>query len=296
MTEYLSDFQTSIFDTLKKAVNNPTSYYNNLTKTMMLLLILFCFYWLIRRGLSKSHIEPLKKIRIKKKVKNSFFILLVIGVSIIWINALNSLAILLFLLGLFGIVLIRGILDNILAWFIIRKRHYFRINQRIEVNDKIGRVVTMGLFHFELAEIKNWLSSESYTGRTIKIPNKDIFDAELFIYNYREPYVRQEISYLIRHDNDWQGAKEIISKAIDSYYQEELLPSMDSQLSDKWKEEMLPTFNMSLDENGITLFCQFLVDYSKVASVKTRLHEEVLEGFNQHGNIEFAVLEVKQVN
>ncbi len=296
MTEYITDFQQSIFDTLSRSIENPKSYYNNLTKTMIVLLSLFFLYWLTIRIINRSELTDFKRNRIKRRIKNSFFLLLIIAISIIWVNALNSLVIIIFLLGLFGIVLIRGILDNILGWFIIRKRRYFKLNQRIEINDKIGRVISLGVFHFELAEMSNWLSSETYTGRKIKIPNKTVFDAELFVYDDSMQLIRQEVSYLIRHDNNWQDAKEIILNAVTNYYDTEFLKNIDSELLKKNKIEMEPVFNISLDENGITLFCQFTVDYSNISKVKSEIHEKVLEGFNQHDNIEFAVLEVKRVD
>lgn len=296
MNQYVEDLQNSILGNLNKAVDNRNLYYNNLTKTIVVLIFFVLLFILCKKGLNRMNLDPNKQRRIHRRIKNTLLTLCLILISIIWINALNSLVIILILLALFATVLIRSTLDNIIGWYFIRKRHYFKLNQRIEIGDKIGKVVGVNFFYFEIAEIKNWLTSESFTGRIIKIPNKEILDNEVFNYNYLNQMVRQEISFIIRHDSNYHDAKEIVEGTLHTYYENEIYSMNDGELYEKLNIPSEPSFHLDIAESGLVLSCQFLVDFHKVSAVKTKLNETILEAFNTHPEIEFAVLEIKQVN
>ncbi|MBO0436982.1 mechanosensitive ion channel domain-containing protein [Vagococcus fluvialis] len=296
MNQYVEDLQNSILGNLNKAVDNRNLYYNNLTKTIVVLIFFVLLFMLCKKGLNRMNLDPNKQRRIHRRIKNTLLTLCLILISIIWINALNSLVIILILLALFATVLIRSTLDNIIGWYFIRKRHYFKLNQRIEIGDKIGKVVGVNFFYFEIAEIKNWLTSESFTGRIIKIPNKEILDNEVFNYNYLNQMVRQEISFIIRHDSNYYDAKEIVEETLHTYYENEIYSMNDGELYEKLNIPSEPSFHLDIAESGLVLSCQFLVDFHKVSAVKTKLNETILEAFNTHPEIEFAVLEIKQVN
>ena len=296
MNQYVEDLQNSILENLNKAVDNRNLYYNNLTKTIVVLIFFVLLFMLCKKGLNRMNLDPNKQRRIHRRIKNTLLTLCLILISIIWINALNSLVIILILLALFAAVLIRSTLDNIIGWYFIRKRHYFKLNQRIEIGDKIGKVVGVNFFYFEIAEIKNWLTSESFTGRIIKIPNKEILDNEVFNYNYLNQMVRQEISFIIRHDSNYHDAKKILEETLHTYYENEIYSLNDGELYEKLNIPIEPSFHLDIAESGLVLSCQFLVDFHKVSAVKTKLNETILEAFNTHPEIEFAVLEIKQVN
>lgn len=296
MNQYVEDLQNSILGNLNKAVDNRNLYYNNLTKTIVVLIFFVLLFMLCKKGLNRMNLDPNKQRRIHRRIKNTLLTLCLILISIIWINALNSLVIILILLALFAAVLIRSTLDNIIGWYFIRKRHYFKLNQRIEIGDKIGKVVGVNFFYFEIAEIKNWLTSESFTGRIIKIPNKEILDNEVFNYNYLNQMVRQEISFIIRHDSNYNDAKKIVEETLHTYYENEIYSMNDGELYEKLNIPIEPSFHLDIAESGLVLSCQFLVDFHKVSAVKTKLNETILEAFNTHPEIEFAVLEIKQVN
>ena len=192
--------------------------------------------------------------------------------------------------------MIRSTLDNIIGWYFIRKRDYFKVNQRIEIDGKIGKVVGVNFFYFELAEIKNWLSSEGVTGRVIKIPNKEILTNEVFNYDYMNRFVRQEINFLIRHDSNYGAAKALVLEAMTDHYNQNVTGVLNADLYEKLGISPDPTVNLQVQEGGLALACQFLVDFGEVAKIKSALYEDILEKFNGHPEIEFAVIEVKRVD
>ena len=52
-----------------------------------------------------------------------------------------------------------------MGYFAIKHWKYFKKGSRIEVKDIIGDVIDVNLISFTLLEVRNWLSSDTDTGR-----------------------------------------------------------------------------------------------------------------------------------
>ena len=295
MIDFLNRFESNLVNEITKIFNSPINYTNNLTKTVLIIILSLVINWAVKKLFLPTSTHFTKKQRIKKSINTTTLIIDSILILIIWINALNSFVLITIGLGLFIMVLIRSTLDNIIAWFIISKRNYFKLGDQIEVKGMLGRVVTTSLFYFEVAEIKNWLSSDSLTGRYIRIPNKEIFDEPIANYNGMDRYIWHELTYVLRHDSNWQDAKEIMLTEVNNYYKTILIPDFDDTMYKKLDLDISPVFNLDVSEAGIHLTLRYLVDYSQGAATKTLLQTPILTAFNQHSMIEFAVLDIREI-
>lgn len=295
LNQYIEQLQNSILDSLNRVLNNRNLYYNNLTKTIIVVVFFVVLFMLCKKILNRMDLNLGRKKRIQRRIKNTLLTFCLILISIIWINALNSLVIILSILGLFFVVLIRSTLDNIIGWYFIRKRHYFQINQRIEIGNKIGDVVGLNFFYFEIEEVRNWLTSDSFTGRVIKVPNKKVLSNEVYSYDYLDQMVRQEICFIIRHGSNYPDAKKIVKETLQTYYEKEIYSINNLEWYKDLKISIEPSFYLNIVESGLVLTCQFIVDFHQGSKIKTYLNETILEAFNAHPEIEFAVLEIKQV-
>lgn len=295
MIDFLNRFESNLVNEITKIFNSPINYTNNLTKTVLIIILSLVINWAVKKLFLPTSTHFTKKQRIKKSINTTTLIIDSILILIIWINALNSFVLITIGLGLFIMVLIRSTLDNIIAWFIISKRNYFKLGDQIEVKGMLGRVVTTSLFYFEVAEIKNWLSSDSLTGRYIRIPNKEIFDEPIANYNGMDRYIWHELTYVLRHDSNWQDAKDIMLTEVNNYYKTILIPDFDDTMYKKLDLDISPVFNLDVSEAGIHLTLRYLVDYSQGAATKTLLQTPILTAFNQHSMIEFAVLDIREI-
>lgn len=295
MIDFLNRFESNLVNEITKIFNSPINYTNNLTKTVLIIILSLVINWAVKKLFLPTSTHFTKKQRIKKSINTMTLIIDSILILIIWINALNSFVLITIGLGLFIMVLIRSTLDNIIAWFIISKRNYFKLGDQIEVKGMLGRVVTTSLFYFEVAEIKNWLSSDSLTGRYIRIPNKEIFDEPIANYNGMDRYIWHELTYVLRHDSNWQDAKDIMLTEVNNYYKTILIPDFDDTMYKKLDLDISPVFNLDVSEAGIHLTLRYLVDYSQGAATKTLLQTPILTAFNQHSMIEFAVLDIREI-
>lgn len=292
--DILKVFENQVSDEVINTISSPKAYATNISRSVMIILICLVMTILINKLIEKFSQNFQSKKRLRKANSIFFFCVAAILILITWVNTLNALILLVIFLSLFGVILIRELLDNIIGWYIISKRRYFKRNDRIEINGVIGNVVNLGFFYFELAEVKNWLTSETLTGRSIKIPNKQIFDYELFNYSQIDHYTWQELSYTIRYDDDWKAAKKIMMDTVNQYYIADVLPHLNQEIFALKEINNEPVFNLDINDVGVTLSVIFLSDYSKIAAIKTALNEPILDAFNQNEQINFAVFDIRQ--
>ncbi|WEG73660.1 mechanosensitive ion channel family protein [Vagococcus intermedius] len=303
MEDSIRDYFVTLSYDIADGIRNPEEYSTKISMMLMILTIGFSVEYLGLKVM-KKHFKSVKtyyKIRpIFKSLIRGIMILMTLKT---WMQALDTFILLIFIALLFISIFVKGMINNLIAWFIIEKRKHFRIYDRLEINGVKGEVIKIGFIHFTMVEINNWLSSDSPTGRTIKIPNSVIFDDNIFNYTALNHFIWHEISYTLTHESDWQQAQVIMKKACDQEFfkqKNRTFPEVTDfekemeaiELSDGTTE---PTFLMDVTEVGIDVKIRYLVHYKEGAATKTVLHQAILTDFNNSNTIHFANFNVEIV-
>lgn len=299
MTDALKTYTNQLTDNLAETLKTPGAYLNKIALTALVLFLGLMLYRVLIKQIKKKDTESVADIKIrvrsKKILKNGMIALAVVLVLSIWIQAINALILIALLFGAFIAVMLRGLLHNIMGYFAIKHWKYFKKGSRIEVKDIIGDVIDVNLISFTLLEVRNWLSSDTDTGRVIEVPNSIIFEESVRKIGEDNRYIWHEINYVLSFDSNWQEAEKIITDAGKKYFEETLLPSMNS--NDKYnlknKDTLHPVFSLNTAENGIFVNMRYLVDYRNGTSVKTALQREILTKFDKNPNIKFGALDVR---
>src|SRR5699024_5375596 len=138
-----------------------------------------------------------------KAVVNTVAVILLFGV---WMKLQKSA---LLILAVFATVIalsIKNLFTNLVAWLMLVRNKYFKLYDRIEINDIKGDVVKITPFYFKVIERGNNLSSSSATGRVVHIPNHILLDNTLYNYSAIIDFNWGEVKYHITVDSDWKQA------------------------------------------------------------------------------------------
>lgn len=169
-------------------------------KIMFTIAILFIGFWTFR-GIEKLINKNIKSIKtqsiIHKTMKNLFMVTILILLLIIWINVQNSFLFIILIVGAVFIFSIKNLSTNLVAWFMLTRKKYFKLYDRIVIDDMEGDVIKITPFYFKLIERKDGLSSSSATGRTIRIPNHILLSAPIYNYNDFTQINWKEVEYHI---------------------------------------------------------------------------------------------------
>lgn len=295
MADILNEYFNLLSKNLLTTLDTPDAYLNKIALSTIVTIVGVLIHILFKTIINRNIKGLTRKIRLKKAFKSIIITIVTVVILIIWIKAINSLVLIALIVGAFTIVMLRGLTHNIVAFFVIKYRNYFKIGNRVEVNSLIGDVIDINLISFKLLEVRNWLSSDTNTGRIIQVPNSIIFEDSVKMVGIESIYIWQEINYTLSFDSDWKEAESIMKDAGNSYFEEFISPGIEE--NNKYllgeQESPQPVFSLNTNDLGIVVNLRYLVDYRKGTSTKTKLQRNILNKFEVNPEIKFAVSDIR---
>lgn len=199
-------------------------------------------------------------------------------------------------LGLFAAglaVVLRDPLVNLVGWLFILWRQPFQMGDRIQVGDHSGDVIDIAVFQFTLLEIGNWVEADQSTGRIIHVPNGQVFQRAIANYSQGFKYIWNEISVLVTFESDWETAKKILLKQVNTHAKH-LSGNAEQHLRQTGHKYMIfyskltPTVYTTVKESGILLTMRYLCEPRQRRGTEQELWEGVLREFAKNREISLA--------
>jgi len=158
--------------------------------------------------------------------------------------------------------------------------HVYKPGDRIEINGIKGDVIDIDSIYTTMMEIGQWVSSDNYSGRIVKLSNAFVFKGPVYNYSQDFPFVWDEFNLPIRYGSDIEMAKNIIISVAQEYLSE----YVNASISD-WKDvvdkyyiedaQVNPTLAITMTDNWIQFNLRYIVDYKKRRFTKHILNEEI---------------------
>ena len=156
----------------------------------------------------------------------------------------------------------------------------YKPGDRIEINGIKGDVIDIDSVYTSMMEIGEWISSDNYSGRIVKLSNAFVFKGPVYNYSRDFPFVWDEFNLPIRYGSDIELAKNIVI----SVAQEHLAEYVKDSISD-WKDvvkkyyiedaQVDPTLAITMTDNWVQFNLRYIVDYKKRRHTKHLLNEEI---------------------
>ena len=185
---------------------------------VLLSVVAVASLWLVRRLVlrvaSRRIDDPRARYQWSKSSGYAAFLLAVLLLGQIWLEAVKNLGTFLGLLSAGLAIALRDLVANTAGWAFILLRHPFTVGDRIQVGEHRGDVVDIRLFQFTLLEIGGWVDADQSTGRVIHVPNAKIFSESLANYTAEFPYIWHELPVLVTFESDWRRAKQILLRVV----------------------------------------------------------------------------------
>lgn len=295
MPDFLKEYFTGLLKSFSSTLDAEDVYTDKMALTIVVIIIGILLYVLFKKLIKSNMSVGTRRWTLQKIGKRTVITLTVLVVLFIWIQAINVLVLIALLSGVFIVFMFRGLTNNIIGYFVIRSRQYFKVGHRVEINDIIGDVIEINLISITLLEVRNELSSDSNTGRMIKLPNKIIFDESIEMIGRANVFIWHELKYVLSFDSDWQAAEQIMTDVGSEYFDESVRPELKEEKSylTEDEEKARPVFSLNTNEEGIVLVLRYLVDYRRGTSTKTNLQRQILTQFTDHPDIRFATVDIR---
>lgn len=282
-------------------IDNPTSL--NIAKYLIWLSVIILLLQFIKRILRKKITHASARYKSQKGIEIVGYILIILMTISYFTGNIKdfTLAIGLFTAGI-TITLQEIILSLAGSVFIFLVKVY-KPGDRIEINGIKGDVIDIDSLYTTMMEIGQWVSSDNYSGRIVKLSNAFVFKGPVYNYSQDFPFIWDEFTLPIRHGSDIDLAKEIIIKIASETLSEYVTESISkwNEIVDKYyieNAQVTPSLAIKLTDNWVEFNIRYIVDYKKRRLTKHILNELIgkeIEKTNGKVVLASATFEIVQI-
>ncbi|QBA64119.1 mechanosensitive ion channel family protein [Muriicola soli] len=164
----------------------------------------------------------------------------------------------------------------------------YQPGDRIEINGIKGDVIDINSMYTTMMEIGQWVSSDNYSGRIVKLSNAFVFKGPVYNYSQDFPFIWDELNLPVHYGSDVELAKKKIIEVA-----QEVLSDYVRNSVEKWNHVVKkyyiedavvePTLAITLTDNWIEFNLRYIVDYKKRRVTKNKLHELIKKAFDDSG-------------
>ncbi|MCB0383059.1 MAG: mechanosensitive ion channel [Psychroserpens sp.] len=295
-----------IIENISQWINqHPTS--SSIIRYLIWIIFIVITITLFRRLLRKKLPDTSVRYKSQKAIEVlGYFLIIIITISY-FTGSIKDFALAIGLLTAGITITLQELILSIVGSFYIFIVGVYKPGDRIEINNIKGDVIDIDSIYTTMMEIGEWVSSDNYSGRIVKLSNAFVFKGPVYNYSRDFPFVWDEFNIPIRYDSDVELAKSIIIKIASETLSEYVTQSISewSQVVNKYyieNAQVEPTLAITITDNWIQFNLRYIVDYKKRRYTKNILNELIgkeiqkTEGKVQLASTTFEIVRVPNIN
>ncbi len=270
---------------------------------VFILLTIAFFRRLLRKKLPDTGV----RYKSQKAVEFFGYTLLIIVTISFFTGSIKDFALAIGLLTAGITITLQELILSIAGSFYIFFVGVYKPGDRIEINNIKGDVIDIDSMYTTMMEIGEWVSSDNYSGRIVKLSNSFVFKGPVYNYSRDFPFVWDEFNLPIRYGSDVELAKTIIvkiaSETLSEYMSQSILEW--NQVVNKYyieNAQVNPTLSITMTDNWMQFNLRYIVDYKKRRFTKNLLNELIgkeiqnTDGKVQLASTTFEIVRIPNIN
>jgi small-conductance mechanosensitive channel len=226
--------------------------------------------------------------RARKLVAFLGYLVGVLFVTIVFSDQLGHLTVAFGVAGAGVAFAMQEVIVSVAGWVAISLGHFYQIGDRVQLGGIMGDVIDIGILRTTLMECGDWVNSDLYNGRIVRVANSFVFKEPVLNYSGDFPFLWDEITVPIKYGSDRQLAREILERAANEVAGDYAIGARDA-----WKsvvgrylvedERVEPMVTVIANDNWIEFTVRYVVDYKRRRITKDQLFTRILEEFDGTG-------------
>jgi small-conductance mechanosensitive channel len=272
----------------------PNIYLQKLTYTGLALTIIYFFFELLFEGLVTKRIKEPKTRYSSRKIASilnlAIFLLALVS---IWVEEPQNILIAFGLVGAGIAIALQDIFKNFIGGITILINGIYSVGDRIEISQKYGDVIDIGILYTTLMEMREWVAGDQATGRLAIVPNGAVLSSVTQNYTRDFDFLWDEITIPITYDSDWnEAATKILSivknetKEVSEHAEKSML-----QIEEKYyltKRSLEPAIFLTLTDNWITFDIRYMAEVRQRRLLHDKLSRMILNEIEKSEKIKIA--------
>jgi small-conductance mechanosensitive channel len=276
-------------ETLRQWLSNPL-----VSKGLIIiagLVLLATAERLFRRWTARRIHDPENRSRLSKLFSFLGYIIGFLFVVTVLSDQLGNLTVALGVAGAGIAFALQEVIASFAGWVAITLGNFYQISDRVQLGGITGDVIDIGILRTTLMECGDWVKSDLYNGRIVRVANSFVFKEPVFNYSRDFPFLWDEITLPIKYGSDLNLARKIMQGVADEITSDEVPLARESWMVaiEKYvvdEERVDPLVTMLANDNWVEFTLRYVVDYKRRRITKDLLFKKIME---QLDNTEGAV-------
>ena len=242
------------------------------------ILFIILITWLVRKAINRTVKDNSMRYRAKKAVRLLAYVLVILLAIITFTGNVQYFTLTIGLVSAGLAFALQEVILSIAGWISIFSSNIYNPGDRIEINGVRGDVIDIGITKTTLMEIGEWVNSDNYSGRIVKVSNAFVFRGPVFNYSTDFPFLWDEINLPVKYGSDIELASKVILDSAKTYlieYAEFASKNWDHMVKKYLIENAStqPTLTLKLTDNWVEFNLRYVVDYKMRRITKHKLFD-----------------------
>src|SRR5215472_6247719 len=246
------------------------------------ILTIYLTFRVLERTLPHHFSKANARYRARKLIVFCGYVTILLFLVILFEDRLGRLS---FAIGIAGAglaVALQDVIASIAGAFSIGFSSLYAVGDRVQIGDTRGDVIDIGLIRTTLMETGNWVNSDLYNGRIVRIPNSAVLKGSVFNYSQGFQFIWDEIKVVLSIATDSQFAKETLLRLAREAVGEYLGEAKTSWklISDNYRSAnppLEPAISLAVNAGALEFSISYVVEYTKRTMMKDRLFSRIVE-------------------
>ncbi|MDJ0732546.1 MAG: mechanosensitive ion channel [Nostocaceae cyanobacterium] len=189
---------------------------------------------------------------------------------------------------------LQEVIASFAGWAAISLGQFYRPGDRVLLGGIMGDVIDISILRTTLMECGDWVKSDLYNGRIVRIANSFVFKEPVYNYSADFPFVWDEITLPIKYGSDRRLTRTILQQVAQEVVGE-YVPTAQAN----WKKmvhkylienaKIEPAVTLTANDNWIEFTLRYVIEYKKRRVKKDELFTRILDEIdNTKGRVSIA--------
>lgn len=237
--------------------------------------------------------EPRTQYSLHRAISIVFYVAILLAVIGTWIPSIRTLAVTYGLVAAGIAVALQDVFKSFAGGVLLFVSGVYRVGDRIEIDNKYGDVIDIGLMYTTLLEIGEWVEGDQPTGRIDIVPNSIVLSHTIRNYTKQLNFIFEELNVPISYGSDWRKAREHILEIVrkETGRVTDAAEEQMRSLGEKYfleKRAVEPSVYLTLTDNWISLGVRYPTWARERRTTMSRISKAILEMAESEPDIDIA--------
>jgi hypothetical protein len=243
----------------------------------------------VTRGSLGRHIrDGDTRYRVRKVVTALGYVVAFIFLTIVFRSQLGGLTVALGVAGAGIAFALQEVIASVAGWAAVALGNFYKVGDRVQLGGIKGDVIDIGMLRTTLMECGQWVSSDLYNGRIVRIANSFVFKEPVFNYSGDFPFLWDEFTVPVRYGSDHRLARALIERVVAAE-----VSTYTSSAAEWWQKmvqkyriedaSVAPMVTLVANDNWLEFTARYVVDYTRRRTTKDRIFSHLLDEIDATG-------------